>query len=159
MAWIWFPVAFLCIAGLLGTFIPLLPGVGIIFLGILLYAIVTDFVTISPFILSIFALTTVLASLSSYGAGIIGARVGGGGRLTVLGAIIGAVVGVLVTPLGLLLGSFVGALAGALIESPDQTRALRVSLFTVIGVVGSSILQFMIGLSMIAAFIMLVLVG
>ncbi|MAF81063.1 hypothetical protein CL628_03580 [bacterium] len=157
MVLLWLAVAVLFALGLLGVVIPFLPGIGLVFGGILLYAATTDFTVISSGAVGVFAVVALLAWLAEYAGGALGARFGGGGPLTIIGAIIGAIVGVLFTPLGLLIGSFVGALAGALIELPRHDQALKAATLAVIGIVATKLLQLVVSVGMIVTFLILVI--
>jgi len=124
--------------------------------GIALYAFATDFAMVSPGMVGIFAVVAVLAWLAEYAGGVLGARVGGGGPLTMIGAVVGGVVGVLFTPLGLLIGAFAGALGGSLIEQPTHEQALRAATMTVVGIVATKLLQLVVAIGMVITFFILV---
>ena len=157
MALVWLFVVLLFVVGLAGIAIPMLPGIGLVFSGILLYAVSTDFIGVTGQAVGIFALVTLLAWLAEYAGGMLGAKLGGGRPLTIVGAVIGAVVGILFTPLGLLIGSFVGALVGALIELPRQDQAIKAAALAVVGVIATKVLQFVVAIGMIITFFTLAL--
>ena len=139
--------------GLFGTIIPAVPGVGLVFGGILLYAIADGFQAISVQTIIMFAVVTLLASAASYAGSVVGAKKGGGGKRALWGSIIGAVMGVVVMPpAGLFLGAFIGALVGALLEGHGPEKAMKVAFLSVVGVVGGSLVQFFLSLILILAF-------
>jgi uncharacterized protein YqgC (DUF456 family) len=57
----------------------------------------------------------------------------------------------------LFVGAFLGALAGALYEGQSTTSATKAALYSVIGIIGGTLVQMAIGLSMIIAWIVLVI--
>ena len=71
-------VAVLLIAGLVGSFLPLLPGTPLIVLGALLYAFMTDFQTIGVGRLLILVGFSLLAYALDYTAGALGVKKFGG---------------------------------------------------------------------------------
>lgn len=154
---VWVLISILLLLGLAGVFIPGLPGLALIFLGILIYALVTDFANIGPAALIIFGLITTLATLSDYYGSAVGARLGGGRWWALAGSIIGAIIGVLAGgPPGLFIGAYVGALLGALYEGQSPHRAARTALFAIIGLVGATLVQFFVAVSLIITFLLMV---
>lgn len=139
--------------GLVGVFIPGLPGIGLIFAGILVYAIATDFTTISLTLVVVFGIIGALALLSDYVGSAVGARVGGGKGKTLLGTTLGAIGGLLVANVpGLLVGAFAGALVGARMEGKTTQQAAKIALASVLGVLGATVVQFILGIIMIIGF-------
>lgn len=154
---IWLITIACLVIGLLGTFIPLLPGLGLIFIGILIFAIATNFTVITLSTVIICGVVALLASLASYFAGAVGAKVSGGSRRAVGGSLLGSVVGmVLLGPLGLPVGTFVGALLGALTEGRSLKKATLTARHAVIGLLSATLIQFVIGVSLIITFFLAV---
>ena len=150
---LWAGVLALFIIGLMGIAIPALPGIGFIFAGILLYAWATGFATISVPTVIILGVIGLLAVGMDYMGSAVGARWGGGKTKALIGTIVGAIVGMTFSPIGIFIGAFLGGLAGALLEGQSSDKALKVALFSVIGVIGSSFMQFVLGLTMIVTFL------
>lgn len=139
--------------GLVGVFIPALPGIGLIFAGILFYGIVTDFAAIGLSTVVIFGVIGALALLANYAGSVVGARLGGGKGKTLLGTMIGAIGGLIVANVpGLIVGAFVGALVGALLEGKTSQQAAKIALASVLGILGATVVQFMLGIIMIIGF-------
>ena len=106
----------------------------------------------------LFGVVAFLTWLAQYYAGSITAKLGGGRRYSVLGALGGALIGVfLFPPVGLVVGAFAGAVLGALYEGRDTKAALTIGLTATIGVLGAVMLQLVIGISMIIAFFLALL--
>jgi uncharacterized protein len=131
------------VLGLVGSILPGLPGVPLIFASALFYAYVTDFVVIGvPVIvlLGLFALLAFTADFlgTAYGARRFGASnwgtVGG-----LLGGLVGAIAGALFFGIGALFGLLAGTIAGVLVgeflrerrgrssprEAPPRVRSTR----------------------------------
>lgn len=146
-------VIILFCVGLFGTIIPAVPGVGLVYAGVLLYAVATGFSSIGVSTLVAMGIVALLASAASYTGSVVGAKKGGGGTRSLWGAILGAVMGVVVMPpAGLFLGAFVGALVGALLEGHTPEKAAKVAFMSVIGIVGGTLVQFVLSLLLILAF-------
>ncbi|MGH9856254.1 MAG: DUF456 domain-containing protein [Acidobacteriota bacterium] len=154
MIWLWVLTVFLFLLGLAGIFIPGLPGIGLIFLGILIYGLATGFADISGMTVISAGIVAALAWVADYAGSVAGARLGGGRTLAMTGAIIGAIGGtVLGGPGGLLVGAFLGSLTGALLEGQRERGAMRVALWSTLGIIGATVLQLVLALAMIGTFI------
>lgn len=156
---LWVLTIGLFILGVLGVFVPFLPGIGLVFAGILLYAWMTNFSVISLGAVIVFGVVTFLAWLVEYLGSILGARFGGGGRYAMWGSLLGGLMGlVFVGPLGLLLGVVVGVVAGALYEGKNLNQAGKTAFFSILGILGARIIQLIMALSVIVAFIVAVII-
>lgn len=156
---LWLITASLLLVGLLGTVIPGLPGIGFVYGGILLYAFVTDFAAISVATVVTLGFVAVLALVTDYAGSALGARVGGGRIKAIFGAVAGTVIGgVLAGPPGMFAGAFLGAYAGAILQGTRGEQALKIAGLSVIGIVGSAAVQFVLALAMIFAFILAIVI-
>jgi hypothetical protein len=143
--------------GLLGVVVPVLPGILLVLVGILFYSWMTGFASISVATVVALGIIIGLGALAEYVGSALGAKYGGGGKLTVLGAVLGAVIGVFSSgALGLFIGVFVGALLGALIEGKEIDKAGKAAAFSVVGVLGSKLVQLMLAGLVIILFFMAV---
>ncbi len=105
----WMLIVLLVAAGLAGTVVPALPGVPLVFAGLLLGAWLGDFEAIGWVTLGVFAGLTALTLLVDFLAGAFGARYAGAGVRAFWGATIGAIVGLFFGLPGIVLGPFAGA--------------------------------------------------
>jgi uncharacterized protein YqgC (DUF456 family) len=110
----WLLATLLVLAGLAGTILPALPGVPLVFAGLLLGGWLTDFTTMGWATVAIFAILTVVAQIVDFLASAYGARYAGAGVRAFWGATIGAVVGIFFGLPGIILGPFLGAVIGEL---------------------------------------------
>jgi uncharacterized protein len=150
---IWLVVGALMLLGLVGTFVPFLPGTPLIFLGALVHGFATGWTSIGPGRLAILGSLAVLAYLLHYAAGALGARQVGGSAWAVVGALIGGVVGMFFGIPGLLLGPPIGAIVGELVKTGEVRASVRSGLAAFVGMVAGAIANFAIALVMIALFV------
>jgi len=156
---LWTGVIALFLLGIVGIFVPVVPGIGLVFGGVLLYAIATGFETISTATVIVFGVLTLLAWLADYMGAAIGAKYGGGKGPTVIGSMLGALLGLIFGgPVGLFVGAFVGALGGALYEGQTMEKASRAAIYSVIGMLGATVVQLILAVSIIVAFVIVVLI-
>ena len=139
-------LGFVCIiTGLFGSFLPVLPGPSVSWVGLaLLY--LTKAVPANYWILGIALLITVVISVLDYVIPAKGTKRFGGSSYGIWGTNIGLVVGILAPiPFGFLIGPFVGALIGELIyDFKDHNRALKAAAGSFVGFLASSFMKFVI---------------
>ena len=111
----------------------MLPGAPLIWLGMLLYALITGF---EPFSILFFVLQGVLALAVigvDYLATALGSKHLGGSKAALWGSMLGLLVGVFFFPIGLLVGPFLGAVLFDLIFTRKPEQAVRAGLGATIG--------------------------
>jgi uncharacterized protein YqgC (DUF456 family) len=141
--------------GLAGTMLPILPGVGLIFAGIALYALYFGIDEIGMVTLIILGGVAVFSLVLDHFASIYGAVRFGSTKWGVIGSIVGGLFGVIVLNIpGLVLGIFFGAVAGELVfAKKDLHQSLRVGWGSVLGFLGGTVLKFILGVAMVVTFI------
>ena len=128
--------------GLIGVFLPLLPGVPLAWLGIFIYAITTNFETLSLRTVLIFLVLTILTFLIDFLAPIIGAKKYQATKSGIAGAALGFVVGVVfMGPAGVLLGPLAGAFLGEYLSDKDSKRAIKAAIGIMIGFLVGSVIK------------------
>lgn len=131
--------ALLIVAGIVGTILPALPGVPLVFLGMLLAAWADGFRHVGTFTLVVLGVLTVFALGVDFIAGMAGAKRVGASRQALAGAMLGTLVGLFFGLPGLLLGPFVGALLGELAAGGGLRKATDVGIGAWLGfVVGTA---------------------
>lgn len=133
------------ILGVLGSFLPVLPGPGLSFLGILLLYY-TKTVTANYWLLGISFLLLIALTIIDYTIPAQGTKRFGGSRYGIWGTQIGLIVGLIAPiPLGFVIGPFLGALIGELChDHQDHSRALRAATGSFIGFLASSFIKFVV---------------
>ena len=142
-------------AGIISLALPIVPGVAIIYLGIVTVAWADDFTRIGPVMLFAMLALTLVAMIADNVAGIFGARRAGASGWGVVGAGVGALVGLPFGLPGVILGPAVGALAFEYMKNPDLKRAGKAGLGGLLGfflgVVAKAIFGLMlVGLALVA---------
>lgn len=141
------------IAGLAGTFLPVLPGAPLIWLGMLIYGLIAGFekLTLGFFVGQ--ALAVALIFFIDYAANIWGVRRYGGSGAAIWGSLAGLLLGViLLGPLGIVFGPFIGAVAGELATQKPLASAVRSGMGSIIGMIGGMAFKLIIEAGMIIWF-------
>ena len=141
----------LMIFGILGCFLPILPGPPLSYLGFIAIHF-TDKVEFSVFFLIWWGIVTILISVLDYFITIWGAQTFGGSKAGVRGSIAGLILGLFIPPFGLIIGPFVGAVAGEMIAGNKQ-NALRTGFGSFIGFLAGTFAKLIVCLIMLFFFI------
>jgi len=160
-SWVFWLTVVAMAVGLIGVILPVIPGVGFIWLTVLAYALAERFATIDPLT---FVILTVLAA-----AGVsadlwmsqLGASVGGASAWSAVAGIVGGVVGAMVGAVFFGVGAVPGAILGALAavvalewhRRKDWNEAFKAGGGWLIGCTLSGGIQFVIALLMIVIFV------
>ncbi len=141
------------IVGLAGSLLPIIPGAVLIWIGMLVYGLITNFATLGLAFFIGQALAVALVYTIDYLSGAYGARRYGGSHYAVYGSIIGIVVGlVLMGPAGLIFGPFAGAIIGELLNQKPLDTALKAGVGTLLGLLSGTIIKLAIQIMMIIWF-------
>jgi uncharacterized protein YqgC (DUF456 family) len=144
--------AVLVILGVLGTVLPVLPGVLLVFGGLFLAAWAQDFARVGLVGLCIIGAMAALAFAADFVASLLGARRVGASPKALIGAALGGFVGVFFGLPGILLGPFIGAVAGELIARGGWAQATKVGVGTWLGLVFAAVAKLVLAFLMIGTF-------
>ena len=150
---LWIAAVALIVIGVAGTILPALPGVTLVFGGILLAAWIDDFARIPIWLVAILGVLTAIAWVIDYFAAAAGAKKAGASKLAILGAMIGTVAGVFTGLWGLLFMPLVGAAVGEFVAQRDLRRAGTVGVATWLGLLVGTAVKVAIVFAMIGIFI------
>ncbi|MGH8512053.1 MAG: DUF456 domain-containing protein [Gammaproteobacteria bacterium] len=142
----------LVLVGVAGTVLPALPGLPLVFAGMLLAAWAGDFQQVGSAMLVVLGLLTVLSLGIDFMATALGAKRVGASKLALIGAVVGTFAGLFFGPVGLLAGPFVGALAGELIHGREVGQATRVGFGTWLGILLGTALKIGLAFGMLGLF-------
>ncbi|MGN6151844.1 MAG: DUF456 domain-containing protein [Lysobacteraceae bacterium] len=150
--------AALILLGLIGVVLPALPGLPLVYAGMLLAAWADGFERIGTWTLVALGLLTALSLAVDLAATAMGAKRVGASRLALLGAAIGTVVGLFFSLVGVFVAPFVGAVIGELIHhrklaGADLGHATKVGLGTWLGILFGVVLKLALAFAMIGLFL------
>jgi uncharacterized protein YqgC (DUF456 family) len=121
----WILAALIIITGLIGTVVPALPGVPMVFAGLLLVAWSTGFETVGWGTIGVLAVLTALSVIIDFLSAAFGAKRQGASPRAFWGATLGAVVGLFFGLAGIVLGPFIGAVAAEMSAGSGAQQAGR----------------------------------
>ena len=141
--------------GLIGSFLPVLPGPLTSWLGLL----ILYFTSIVPMNYTFLGITLAIAIfiwVLDYIIPAIGTKRFGGSTYGVYGTTIGLLIGLFSPiPLGILIGAFLGAFIGEILHDKTNTkRALKASIGSLLGLITSATIKFTVALVYAVLFFM-----
>lgn len=142
----------LVLIGMAGVILPALPGLPLVFAGMLLGAWAGGFEQVGWITLVILGTLTVLSVAVDFFATVVGAKRVGASRKALLGAVIGTFAGLFFGPIGLFAGPFVGALLGELWHGREIGQAAKVGLGTWLGILLGTVLKLGLAFAMLGLF-------
>ena len=151
-AGLWLLAAVLVIAGLAGSVLPAMPGVPLVFAGLVIGAWADDFERVSWLTLTLLGLLTLASFAIDFLATALGAQRVGATRLAVVGAMAGTLAGLVFGIPGLILGPFVGAVAGELVSHGRMPQATRAGLATWVGLLFGTLARIALVFTMLGVF-------
>jgi hypothetical protein len=130
----------LAIAGFLGSFLPLLPGPPLAFLGLVLLIFSDTHQPGGTTLLAHLVAVGIIAGLDYY-IPVLGTKIMGGSQAGTRGAIAGLCIGLFFGLPGILLGPFLGSLAGELINGSPGPIALKAAFGAFLGFLAGTFIK------------------
>ena len=155
----WLLTALIVIGGMIGTVVPVLPGIPMIFAGLYLAAWSGEFEIIGFGTLTVLAILTVLSLLIDYLAAAFGAKRLGASKRAFWGATLGALVGMFFGLPGIILGPFIGAVSAELSAGQGARQASRSGSGVWLGLVLGTACKLSIAFLMLGIFLTKYLLG
>lgn len=142
----------LILVGLLGTVLPILPGLPVMFAGMLLAAWADDFQRISGWTIVVLGVLLAISIAVDLLSSIVGAKRVGASNKALFGAGLGGMVGIFFGIPGLLAGPFLGAALGEMAHGREWRDASKVGVGTWLGLALGAALKLALAFSMLAIF-------
>lgn len=144
---------FFIIGGIIGSFLPVIPGPPTGWLGLMCLHLTKTIPTDWTF-LGITLAVAIVITVADYVIPAVATKKFGGSKYGVWGSTIGLIVGVIFTPIGMIVGLFLGALIGELLnDSTNTKKALKAALGSVLGFFFSTGIKLVVGFVFLYFFI------
>jgi len=143
----------LIISGIIGSFLPVLPGPLTSWAGLLVLHF-TEGVELSQTFLIVTLLVAIFIYVLDYIIPAIGTKRFGGSRTGMIGTTLGLIIGLLSPiPFGIIIGPFIGALIGEMMHRNDINKALKAAFGSFLGFIASTFLKFIVAIVYLGFFI------
>lgn len=131
-----------------------MPGVPVIFIGIIVASIGARFEFISVWTIIALALLTCLSVAVDHLAGLLGAKYAGSTLFGLLGAVLGALFGISIFgPVGIIIGPALGVFVFEMISRNSIKKSSRVAGYTLFSTIAGMFINLIIALVMISIFV------
>ena len=141
------------ILGILGSFLPVLPGVPLSWIGLLIFYMIPG-VGINYVFLGITLLVTILIYVLNLVIPAMGTKKFGGSRKGMIGATIGLIVGIFVPfPFAILICPFIGAFIGEIMNKSNSRTAGKAAFGSFVGLLASSFMEFIVSFAFLILFL------
>lgn len=144
--------ALLVIVGIAGVILPALPGLPLVFAGLLVAAWADGFTRVGWLPLVVLGVLTALSIVVDVLATTLGAQRLGASRMALAGSVLGTAAGLFFMPIGLFVGPFLGALLGEYLHGRRLGQATRVGFGTWLGIVLGVALKLGLAVAMLGVF-------
>lgn len=139
-----FFAALLMIVGILGSFLPMLPGIPLSWGGLFLLHLISV-VPMNYTFLGITLIITLIIFALQYAIPALGTKYLGGSKPGMIGATIGLFMGIFIPiPFAILIAPFVGAYLGEILNKADSKTALKAASGSFIGLLASTFMEFVV---------------
>ena len=136
--------AILMLVGVLGSFLPMLPGIPVSWAGLLLLHF-TAAIPMNYTFLGITLVITIIIFILQYAIPALGTKYLGGSKMGMWGATLGLFVGIFIPlPFAILYTPFVGAYIGEILNKADSRTALRAATGSFVGLLASTFMEFVV---------------
>lgn len=151
---LWLLAALLIAAGFAGLILPALPGVPLIYAGLVLLAWAEDFAYVGWVTLAVLGVLTVLSYAADLLAASLGAKRFGASPRAIWGAAAGALVGIFFGLVGILLGPFIGAAIGEFSGRRTAQEAVHAGIGATLGLVFGALMKIALAFTMLGVFVL-----
>ncbi|WP_339655212.1 DUF456 domain-containing protein [uncultured Maribacter sp.] len=145
----------LMLVGILGSFLPILPGPPISWVGLLLLHF-TSVINMTWTFLGITLAIALLVFALDYVIPAIGTKKFGGTKAGVIGTTVGLVVALIFPvfgPFGIIIWPFIGALVGELLNKADKKTATKAAFGSFLGFLTGTFMKFLVAIVYLGMFI------
>jgi uncharacterized protein len=151
---LWLLAALLIVVGFAGLILPAVPGIPLVFAGLVLLAWAENFAFVGWITLTALGLLALL----SYGVDLLAASLGakrfGASPRAVAGAALGVVAGLFFGLPGIVLGPFVGAVIGEFSRQASARAAMQAGLGAMLGLLFGALLKIALAFTMVGVFVL-----
>ena len=145
------------ILGILGSFLPVLPGPLTSWVGLLIFHLI-DVVPINWTFLTITFIIAFGIWILDYIIPAMGTKRFGGSKAGMIGTSVGLIVGLFAPiPGGIIIGPFVGALIGELINKSEFDKAVKAAFGSFLGFIASTFIKFVVAIIFLGLFVIKVI--
>ncbi|MFN3750458.1 MAG: DUF456 domain-containing protein [Thiobacillus sp.] len=151
---LWLFATLIIVLGFAGLVLPVVPGIPLVFAGLVLLAWAENFAYVGWVTLTLLGGLAVLSYGIDFLASALGAKRFGASSRAVVGAAVGALVGMFFGLPGIVLGSFAGAVVGEFSGRASFKAAAHAGIGATLGLLFGALLKIALAFTMIGVFVL-----
>lgn len=151
---LWLLAALLIVLGFAGLILPVVPGIPLVFAGLVLLAWAEHFAYVGWMTLTLLGALALVSYGIDFLASALGAKKFGASPRAVVGAALGALAGLFFGLVGILLGPFVGAVLGEFSRQSSVRAAAHAGVGATLGLLFGALLKIALAFAMIGVFVL-----
>lgn len=151
---LWLFAALFIVLGFAGLILPMLPGIPLVFAGLVLLAWAENFANVGWVTLTLLGVLALLSYAIDFLASALGAKRFGASSRAVVGAALGAFAGIFFGLPGIVLGPFVGAVIGEFSGKASLKAATHAGVGATLGLLFGALLKIALAFTMIGVFVL-----
>lgn len=151
---LWLLAALLIVLGFAGLILPAVPGIPLVFAGLLLLAWAENFAYVGWVTLSLLGVLALLSYGVDFLAAALGAKKFGASPRAVTGAALGTLAGLFFGLPGIVLGPFVGAAIGEFSRRASARAATQAGVGATLGLLFGALLKVALAFTMLGVFVL-----
>ena len=150
---LWLLAALLIVVGFAGLILPAVPGIPLVYAGLLMLAWAENFAYVGWLTLTLLGLLALLSYGVDMLAAALGAKKFGASPRAVAGAALGALVGLFFGLPGIVLGPFVGAVIGEFSRNSTAKASMQAGVGAMLGLLFGALLKIALAFTMVGVFV------
>ena len=151
---LWLLAAVLIVVGFAGLILPAVPGIPLVFAGLVLLAWAENFAYVGWITLTLLGMLALLSYGVDFLATAFGAKRFGASPRAMAGAALGALAGLFFGLPGIVLGPFVGAIIGEFSGRTSAGAAMQAGVGATLGLLFGALLKLALAFSMVGVFVL-----
>ncbi|OGU21228.1 MAG: hypothetical protein A2580_13075 [Hydrogenophilales bacterium RIFOXYD1_FULL_62_11] len=151
---LWLLAALLIVVGFAGLILPAVPGIPLVFAGLVLLAWAENFAYVGWLTLTVLGVLALVSVGVDFLAAALGAKKFGASSRAIWGAAIGALAGLFFGLPGLLLGPFLGAVIGEFSRKTSLRAAAHAGVGATLGLLFGALLKIALAFAMVGVFVL-----
>jgi uncharacterized protein YqgC (DUF456 family) len=151
---LWLLAAVLIVVGFAGLILPAVPGIPLVFAGLMLLAWAENFAYVGWVTLTLLGMLALLSYGVDFLAAALGAKRFGASPRAAVGAALGALAGLFFGLPGIVLGPFVGAIIGEFSGRTSAGAAMQAGVGATLGLLFGALLKLALAFSMVGVFVL-----
>ena len=150
---LWILIFIFFILSIIGSFIPIIPDIIPLWLGIIIYIYFIPSATLSTSFFITLAIITVITVGADFAVNALFVKKAGGSKLSIIAAMVSLLLAFIIGPLGVILGPFIGVFLLEYFINRNRDQAFKIAISTIFAYFSSGVVKFLLQIFVIIYFV------